>query len=490
MDIDALDGATALAVVVERAVGQTRGGRGHVDVVAHIDRILAAQLELDRGHATGHRLGDAPARAVRTGEEHPVELVSQQLGADGAVADDDAERVDGHAGVAQHRPDGQTGQGGVLGGLVQHGVARQQGRDEHVRADEVRVVPRRDVGDHPEGFVGDDLGQAGIGVDEHRLVGQHAGRPLEEEVEARQHAAELVAALGDGLAGLGGERVGQVVELAHDQPAECSEDLHPLVDRARRPFDLRRPRRGDLGRDRLGRVVEDPIELGAGGRIDDLHEGSTPTRVAATKSAISGSGANWSDPCQRRELGMPLHPGDVGRARPADGLDQPVGHRTGLDLEPVGQVLDGLVVHAVDGDHRPAPRRRCRPGATRGQLDGMGVGVVPLPVPVAAGTRALRGDVLVERPPEGHVEDLDAAADAQHGLGGGDEGVDEGDLVRVALAIALPIGPPRLLAVGARAHVRAALQDEPVEVVDVVVDGRAARGRARQRVGERTRRDR
>ena len=50
--VDALDRAAALAGVVERAVGQRLGRRlGDVDVVAHVDRVLAAELELQRDHA-------------------------------------------------------------------------------------------------------------------------------------------------------------------------------------------------------------------------------------------------------------------------------------------------------------------------------------------------------------------------------------------------------------------------------------------------------
>jgi hypothetical protein len=46
--------------------------------------------------------------------------------------------------------------------------------------------------------------------------------------------------------------------------------------------------------------------------------------------------------------------------------------------------------------------------------------------------RALGGDVLPQRAAEHHVQQLEAAADAEHRLAGGDEGVDELDLVLVA----------------------------------------------------------
>ena len=47
----------------------------------------------------------------------------------------------------------QAGQRRVLGRLVEHRVAGEQRRHEHVAADEVRVVPGRDVGHHAERLV-------------------------------------------------------------------------------------------------------------------------------------------------------------------------------------------------------------------------------------------------------------------------------------------------------------------------------------------------
>ena len=62
-----------------------------------------------------------------------------------------------HAGLVQQARDREARERRELGRLVEHGVAREQGRHEHVRADELGVVPRRDVGDDAEGLVGDAL---------------------------------------------------------------------------------------------------------------------------------------------------------------------------------------------------------------------------------------------------------------------------------------------------------------------------------------------
>ena len=59
MRVDALDPATRLACVKERAVGQVFDGVGDIGIGAHIGRILAAQFQPDAdesalGHALDH----------------------------------------------------------------------------------------------------------------------------------------------------------------------------------------------------------------------------------------------------------------------------------------------------------------------------------------------------------------------------------------------------------------------------------------------------
>ena len=108
----------------------SRPPRGHVDVVAHVDRVLAAQLELHRGSCArpSPRRCARPVR-VRAGEEDAVQVGGVSSSAPTAPwPDDHREHVDGHAGVTQHRGDGQARERGVLGRLVEHGVAGQQGR--------------------------------------------------------------------------------------------------------------------------------------------------------------------------------------------------------------------------------------------------------------------------------------------------------------------------------------------------------------------------
>ena len=62
--VHALDRAARLAAVVARAFGDREGGVVGVDVVAHVRRVLAAELQLQSQHAVGDRL---PRRAGRSG---------------------------------------------------------------------------------------------------------------------------------------------------------------------------------------------------------------------------------------------------------------------------------------------------------------------------------------------------------------------------------------------------------------------------------------
>ena len=85
---------------------------------------------------------------MRAGEEQAVDPLRQQRGADRAGAHQRDEHVVRHAGLVQQAGDLQAGERGVFGRLVEHGVAGQQRRHDHVAADEPGVVPGRDVADH------------------------------------------------------------------------------------------------------------------------------------------------------------------------------------------------------------------------------------------------------------------------------------------------------------------------------------------------------
>ena len=81
---------------------------------------------------------DPLAGAVRPGEAHHVDVALDQRRAGRARADDRVHDVDRDAGAVEQVDEPQTRERGVLRRLVEHGVAREQRRDDRVQADEVR----------------------------------------------------------------------------------------------------------------------------------------------------------------------------------------------------------------------------------------------------------------------------------------------------------------------------------------------------------------
>jgi hypothetical protein len=132
-----------------------------------------------------------------------------------------------------------------------------------------------------------------------------------------------------------------------------------------------------------------------------------------------------------------LHAHHEAVAFPAHGLDEAVGFAHGFGDQPLSQPLDRLVVDGIHarGDEARVEAREPRARQHAHLVEGL---VVLRLVAVVAAARALRGDVLVERAAEGDVDELVAAADAEHGLALRDELVEELDLVLVANLVAGP----------------------------------------------------
>src|SRR5512143_672299 len=173
------------------------------------------------------------------------------------------------------------------------------------------------------------------------------------------------------------------------------------------------------------------------------------------------------------EFGMPLHGEHVARAGEADRLGDAIGFRPRFDDQVAAQVLDRLVVDRVGLDCRDArvEPREPRAGDERRRV---AVFLVDRPVPVVERARHLRAQVLPQGSALRDVDDLRAAADAEHRLALRHEGAQERDLVVVADPVAVPLGLQRLFAVGLGADVGAAHQHEAVELAGVRVDRRPA----------------
>ena len=216
MDIDALDRAARLAGVVERAVGDAGRGGLDVDVFAHVHGVLAAELELGLHHLPAGSGRDAGAGGIGAGEEDAVQRLTQQRGAGRTTPDHWHEHVGRDPRFVQHFGDVEAGERRVFGRFVEHRIAGDQRRDEHVAAHEIGVIPRRDVADDAERLVGDPLLEIlpGIGVD--LLRAQRLLRLGEEKIDPRQEAVEFVARLPDRLADLLGQRAREGFMHRHD----------------------------------------------------------------------------------------------------------------------------------------------------------------------------------------------------------------------------------------------------------------------------------
>jgi len=121
--VDALDGAAALPGVVEGAVRNRGRRRGRIHVVAHVGRVLAAQLELRLHKARRHRGRHLDARRVRPRETDGVDPLLEEHRADIPGAHERLEHVGGDAGFLQQLRDREAGERRELARLVEDRVA-------------------------------------------------------------------------------------------------------------------------------------------------------------------------------------------------------------------------------------------------------------------------------------------------------------------------------------------------------------------------------
>ncbi len=96
-------------------------------------------------------------------------------------------------------------------------------------------------------------------------------------------------------------------------------------------------------------------------------------------------------------------------------------------------------------------------------------------VDVRAGSRHVGGNVLVQGAAERHVDQLATAAHPKHRLARFDELMQQFELVHVAHTITRPLVARRLLRIRLRRDVRAALQQQTVEMLRIVAQTDIAR---------------
>ena len=323
----------------------------------------------------------------------------------------------------------QAGQRRELRRLVEHGVAGQQRRHEHVAADEIRVVPRRDVGDDAERLVRDalvELCAASSNTFSSRSARADSAR--KKSMRGRAGPSARCATGGSACrppasASWPASRSRATTQLAKalDRVDALGAAASPPTRAARRaPL---RTLRGDA------RAASSAATLGdqrAGGGIDDLqrrrrHRGlrfAARARRRGIRRASARRRACSSPMPGSHELRMPLHAerrssarasGSPRRCRPA--------RRSASTTKPARQVLHRLVVDRVDD--RASTRLRIELGQPRARHELERVEVARRRCRQSRWSSApgiCVRDVLVERAAERDVDQLAAAADAEHRL--------------------------------------------------------------------------
>src|SRR5699024_8652679 len=258
VDKDVVGAHADLAAVDQAGRGDVAGRAFEVGGGVDDDRVLAAQLQGDRGQVVGGILGDGFADARRAGEEQVVVGEPGEVGAAAVLGAGDGQLVDGEVGgrpAAQHL----GGVGGDRGGADHHAVAGGQrgagGDDGEVE----REVPGTDDPDDALGVVPHLLLEAdlveGAGdagglhplLDVLALVVQvrHRGGDVREHGERLGPGAVVLA-----------HRLGELVSVVQDEPLEAQDPVAADLGAGLR-----------VGEERLPLPLEDLVEReGACGR--------------------------------------------------------------------------------------------------------------------------------------------------------------------------------------------------------------------------------
>ncbi len=143
-----------------------------------------------------------------------------------------------------------------------------------------------------EGLVGD---QPQRGVHRHLLVGEHGLGVLGEPPEPAGALGHLALGLGEGLAHLGGDHVGDVGQLPLEELGHGDQQPGPLLEGAPRPPRRGGGRRGQasldagtvVGLEGLDQLAGDGVDGGDGGAgVDRTH----PTSIAPPHRRRNGAG--------------------------------------------------------------------------------------------------------------------------------------------------------------------------------------------------------
>ena len=328
--IDPLGAHADLTGVAEAVAGGEGGGGLHVGVLEHDERILAAEFENHPLQPRTTRFENVRARRAASGEDDELHVGSHHGLSLPLVAVHDpqdvrvprrVERLDDRAGP-------RIGdQWRLLGGLEEHRVARDEGRQQRLVRHEDREVPRRDHRGDAE-----------------RIEAKPARCPLvlaPHRLEARGNLANRRRIRIDGVLRLALAFRKRLAHLARDERAELvdrfaqtrlgpGEDLCSLRRREASPRPLRDGGSRDEAGDRFDRRRFDHADDLAGGGVDRgesfecrgggggvRHRGADLKRSKAwaregREDGLGGSAPiRWrcSAPLRPRPLPTPIRPG-------------------------------------------------------------------------------------------------------------------------------------------------------------------------------------
>ena len=171
------------------------------------------------------------------------------------VAVDDVEDAVGQAGFLHQLGEAHRHRRVALGGLQDEGVAAGDGHAEHPHRDHRREVERRDAGADAERLAHRIDVDAGPGAD--GIFALQRMRDAAGEFDHLEPALDVALGVGDDLAVLGREQLGELVHVRFDQLLELEHDAGAALRVGRRPAGLG----GIGGVDRL-------LQVGGGAEAD------------------------------------------------------------------------------------------------------------------------------------------------------------------------------------------------------------------------------
>jgi hypothetical protein len=271
LDVDPLDRHADLTGVHHSAPGRGVGRAVEIGVGEDDHRVLAAELEADRGQRLGGASHHLAAGPVGAGELDEVDVVDQ-----GAAGLTDSLHAVEHVGAADLVLPGvdYLGQAerGELGGLDDDGGAGLEGRDRVPDREDQGEVPGADDADDrvrpvldPELLRGQQrrVGADGVLADELRGL-----RPV--EVDDVGQVNRLVGGVGPDLAGLALHRVEDPLLVVEDPVAQLAEPVGAAFDAHRLPVGLVGANPGDGRGNLVRRGDRHRLNQLAGCRVEDV----------------------------------------------------------------------------------------------------------------------------------------------------------------------------------------------------------------------------